>query len=343
MTEEVDRDAPARRVVALAVALALLLALLGLLAVNRWEGAGYGEVSSGWLVVALALGAGVITLSALLARDLWLQGWLGRLFGRRRRRRERGPFPEAWELLLRKNVPAYLELSPEEQRRLRLDVQDFLARKRFEGCGGQEITDEVRVTVAGQGCRLLLGWDEHDGFAHVEAVLVYPAEFQVPDEDEGEGEEGQGGPVVGLLGQAVYRGPVILAWDSVMAASREGPGAFNVVLHEFAHQIDFAGQDLADATRPGHEERLRRYRAVMDREYAALVEAAKADRETLLDHYGATDSLEFFAVATEAFFECPVEVRAQHPELYEVLCELYDQRPAERAERAAGITSSPPP
>ena len=342
MADEVDRDARARRVVALLVALALVLALLGLLVLNWWQGRGDDEVSSGWLLVALALGAGVITLSALLARDLWLRGWLGRLFGRRRRRREQGTFPEGWEQLLRKNVPAYLRLTPEEQRRLRQDVQDLLERKWFEGCGGQEINDEVRVTIAGHAALMLLGWDEHDGFDHVEAVLVYPTAFSIPEEDVEEGEEGEE-PKQGLAGQAVYRGPVILAWESVLESGTGAAPPFNVVIHEFAHHVDFAGPDPADAARPGQEERLRRFRAVLDREYAALLKAAKAGRQTLLDHYGASDPIEFFPVATEAFFECPVEMRAQYPELYEVLCELYNQRPADRVERAAGITSSPPP
>src|SRR5262249_50707046 len=143
-----------------------------------------------WLVLALALGAIVIGLAAALAQSPRFAARLGRLFGRRRRRRfSREPFPEALEVVLRANVPAYLLLSPQEQRCLREDVRTFLRRKRFEGCRGQEITDEVRVTIAGHACRLLVGWDDHDCFAGVDAVLVYPTGFAVEDDEGGRGRE----------------------------------------------------------------------------------------------------------------------------------------------------------
>jgi Mlc titration factor MtfA (ptsG expression regulator) len=145
----------------------------------------------------------------------------------------------------------------------------------------------------------------------------------------GEGDD-PGAGTVATLGQAWYRGPVILAWDEVLADGRGTRPGHNVVYHEFAHQLDYAGEWKA-GKRPGDgRERWKRWQEVMAEEYGRLVRESEEGRPGVLDGYGATNPREFFAVATEAFFGLPGRLKERHPRLYEVLGDYYGQDPSER-------------
>jgi Mlc titration factor MtfA (ptsG expression regulator) len=247
---------------------------------------------------------------------------------RRRRRLVAQPFPPAWLEYLRRNVAHYQFLAPAEQARLRDDLRIFLAEKHWEGCGGLALTDEIMVTIAAQACLLLLGL-RHHYFERVLSILVYPRGYRGP-----EGEVAVGGLIPergsARLGEAHYRGPVILSWADVLEEGRHPERGGNVVYHEFAHQLDMAN-GLVDGTPPLETpEQYRRWREVMGAEYRALVEASAHGRATLLDEYGATNEAEFFAVATECFFDRPVPLARRHPRLYEVLRDYYHQDPAAR-------------
>lgn len=247
--------------------------------------------------------------------------------GRRGRARLRGRrFPRAWSDVLKRNVPQYRYLSDEERGRLQGHIQVFLAEKRFEGCGGLEMTDEIRLTIAGQACLLLLNLEEADYYSRLRSVLVYPGTVRpayadslasgvlAPDE----------APV---LGQSWGHGTVILAWDSVRGSASAADGR-NLVLHEFAHQLD---QEDGEADGTPYLERtspLHRWERIMREHYADLREAAEDGQSTLLDPYGATSPAEFFAVSTETFFERPADLQRDHPALYEQLARYYRQDPA---------------
>jgi MtfA peptidase len=237
------------------------------------------------------------------------------------------PFPSAWQHYLETNVAVYRLLPPNTQQRLRNTLRVFLAERRWEGCGGLAITDEVQVIIAAQACLLLLGL-EHDYFSQVSSILVYPSGFQVDQHRAGHGgwieEEG-----VGLVGQAWKRGPVILAWDEVLADGREAGHGRNVVYHEFAHQLDFQGAWPHALSRAEMRELEQRWHDVMSAEYERLIRASEQGRATLLDDYGATSPAEFFAVSTECFFEQPVPLERRHPRLYDMLRQFYGQDPAE--------------
>jgi Mlc titration factor MtfA (ptsG expression regulator) len=256
--------------------------------------------------------------------------WLER---RRRRRLLAAPFPAAWLAHLRRNVAAYGVLTGAEQARLKDDLRVFIAEKSWEGCGGLTVTDEVRVSIAAQACLLLLGV-EYDYFAHVRTVLVYPTAYRSPD-----GEVGPDGVVregIGRLGEAWHRGPVVLAWDEVRAGGQNHRDGRNVVLHEFAHQLDFL-DGLIDGTPPLRDAaEYREWQRVMTAEFDRLRADVGRGRLTLLDAYGATNPAEFFAVATESFFEKPVELRERHPGVYGVLRGYYCQDPAGWFARADG-------
>jgi Mlc titration factor MtfA (ptsG expression regulator) len=253
----------------------------------------------------------------------WLAGHP--LKDRRRAQLLRKPFPAIWHVYLQKNFTLYSLLPPEKQSLLRSALSILVAEREWEGCGGLSITDEIRVTIAGQASLLLLGM-EHDYFSHVPAILVYPTEFlAVTGRPIGESVlQAEGVPVVG---EAWKRGPVILAWDEVLADGRGHDGR-NVVFHEFAHQIDFEGVWPHSASPDTMRALGKRWNEVMTQEFDSLVSASERGRATVLDQYGATSPAEFFAVATECFFCQPSRLRRRHPRLYELLIDLYGQDPA---------------
>jgi Mlc titration factor MtfA (ptsG expression regulator)/Zn-finger nucleic acid-binding protein len=234
-------------------------------------------------------------------------------------------------------MASYAMLTETEQARLRDDLRVFVAEKTWEGCGGLTITDEIKVTIAAQACLLLLGI-EHDYFSRVLSILVYPTTYR-----SAEGEIGSGGVVhegVGRLGEAWYGGPVVLSWESVQSGGQNARDGRNVVFHEFAHQLDFL-DGWIDGTPPLHSPaQYRKWHEVMTAEYERLVKESGRNKVTLLDVYGATNPAEFFAVATECFFEKPVHMERQHPRLYDVLREYFRQDTAARFKRRPGTAGS---
>ena len=252
---------------------------------------------------------------------------------RRRRKILETPFPDPWREILAANMAHFGHLNPEEQRHLTELTQVFIAEKDWEGCNGLELTDEIRVTIAGQACLLLLGF-EHDLYRNVETILVYPSTV-IPRRAE---EPMFARPtivneVVPLLGEAHGRGPVILTWDAVRRGGVHPELGHNVVYHEFAHKLDMLDESV-DGTPPLEtREQYRAWVEVCTREYEELRERSERGERTLLDPYGGTDVGEFFAVATECFFDRAIELSETHPELYGVLSEFYRQDTALRERR----------
>jgi Mlc titration factor MtfA (ptsG expression regulator) len=249
--------------------------------------------------------------------------WLKR---RRRRRILAQPFPADWLDHLHTNVPQYRFLTKVEKTRLQDDLRVFIAEKHWEGCGGLHLTDEIKVTIAALACLLILGLDV-DYFARVQSILVYPRGYVGPEVRD---------PATGLvfdeerLGEAWYRGPVVISWGDVLEAARQPGEHPNVVFHEFAHQLDMLDGAL-DGTPPLRDaEQARQWRQVMTREFKRLLDASDRGKATLLDDYGAKNEAEFFAVATECFFDQPAAMRRRHPQLYELLKDYYRQDTASR-------------
>lgn len=248
---------------------------------------------------------------------------------RRRRAILAEPFPEQWQAVLWRNVRHYARLTPSEQAKMRDVSRILVAEKNWEGCGGLAISDEIKVTVAAEAALLVLGFED-EYFDMVQSILVYPDAYVAHGH-----EFAAGGFVVegesDREGEAWYRGPVILSWHDVLAAARCRAGGENLVLHEFAHQLDMQNGRVADGVPPMESaEQYRRWQEVLDAEYAHLVSECERGRRTLLDCYAATSPAEFFAVATECFFERPRKMAQRHPELYESLRGYYRQDPAAR-------------
>lgn len=232
------------------------------------------------------------------------------------------PIPEEWEQYLLRNVAHFHLLNEEERARLCFDTDNLIAAKYWEGCGGLRVTEEMKVTIAAQACLMLLGM-EHDYFRRVTSVLIYPSTFLIPHGEWMDDFEG----AQAAAGQAVYRGPVILAWDAVQAEGQDPQSGNNVVIHEFAHQLDFLDGSMNGTPELVREDLAERWHDVMTSEYARLLRANRKRRDTFLGDQAAWNETEFFAVASERFFTLPEHLRHFHPRLYEVLADYYGVDP----------------
>ena len=233
-------------------------------------------------------------------------------------------FSNEWRQIIEANVPLYRRLPDELKQQLHGLVHIFLAEKHFEGCGGLEITEEMKVTIAAQACMLLLN-RRPTFFPKLHTILVYPQTYVARDTSYdgqivSDGDDAR-------LGESWQNGPVVLAWDSVKGGTTNTADAHNVVLHEFAHQLDQEDGAADGAPILTHRSRYMAWARVLGSEYEALQESKKRHRRSVLDRYGATNPAEFFAVATEAFFEKPRQMQKRHAELYHELRDYYHLDP----------------
>ncbi|HLW36231.1 MAG TPA: M90 family metallopeptidase [Chthoniobacterales bacterium] len=251
---------------------------------------------------------------------------LGFLKDRQRKRLKARPFPNEWLKIIKRNVAFFPRLSGDDQAELLANVQILLTEKNFEGCADQEITDEVRVTIAAQACLLLLH-RKTDYFPRLLTILVYPSTYLAEDKRPVTAEIWEEGKSHRSGETAQTMGSMVLAWDAVKSGAADPADGKNVVLHEFAHQLDYENF-AADGT-PALATRQQQlaWREVMRTEFASLRAAEATGIPTLLDTYGATNAAEFFAVSTEAFFERPLRLRSQHPRLYSELHNYFRQDP----------------
>jgi Mlc titration factor MtfA (ptsG expression regulator) len=228
--------------------------------------------------------------------------------------------------VLDKNIPYLTNLSAQDRTELEALVRIFVAEKTFEGCGGLLLTDEIKLTIAGQACLLLLH-RETDIYPNVDAIVVYPSAYRVPTEQHD-------GAVVlqedqARLGESWQRGLVVLAWDHVLSGAAEPRDGQNVVLHEFAHQLDGESGDMNGTPELHARARYTSWAHVLGTEFEELSRRLHAGRSSDIDPYGATNPAEFFAVLTEMFFEKPRALKSRHAELYAELAEFYKQDPAQ--------------
>ena len=287
--------------------------------------------------LAIVLVAALLLVGAIAGGPRW-RGWRRQVWASR-------PFPPAWRSILRRRVPLYRQLPADLQHQLRRRILVFLAEKPFLGCAGLEVTDEMRVTIAAQACLLRLN---RGGalFPELRQILVYPGAFAVDRVQAAPGgvlrEERRA-----LAGESWQQGQVILSWQDVLDGARVVDDGHNVVLHEFAHQLDQESGSANGAPRLGSRAAHARWAEVMRREFDALHarirtrEAARARAQAewswfgssgtpiahepadLISDYGATNEAEFFAVVTEVFFEQAPALAARHPALFALLRDYY--------------------
>jgi len=253
---------------------------------------------------------------------------------RRRRRLRQRPWPTQWRQIVAKRVPYVATLSADDRRKLEGLVQIFLAEKQFEGCGGLTITDEIRVVIATQACILQLHRDG-DCYPQLRQILVYPHTYVAHDirpQPDGTVIEGP----QARLGESWTRGSIVLAWDAALGGAADIHDGHNVVLHEFAHQLDAETGSANGAPILPMRSMYVAWARALGQAYQSLIDDLDRHHRTLLGEYAATNPAEFFAVATENFFERPISLARRRPALYEQLALFYNQDPA------AGAHPKPP-
>jgi hypothetical protein len=267
---------------------------------------------------ALSLLLGGVLFVALLLGGLWgpraWRGW-------RRRRIAQRPFPAEWRTILRRRMPLLRRMPADLQLQLKRHMQVFLAEKPFIGCNGLEVTEEMKVLVAAQACLLILNRPS-DYFPKLRQILLYPSAYWA-DRREGDASGVQHERREARSGESWVQGQVILSWPDVLGGAADPADGQNLVIHEFAHQLDQERGRATGAPFLGERARYARWAAVMSTEYRRLREQLARGEPTLLSPYAATEPAEFFAVASEVFFERPLEMAQLHAALYGELARYY--------------------
>ena len=242
----------------------------------------------------------------------------------RRAKLKATPFSDEYKAHIKKNIPLYNHLPDSLKTQLHGLVNVFLEEKEFKGCGDLVITDEIKISIAAQACMLLLN-RKTSFFRKLKTIYVYPHTY-VAKQVSYDGVMVIEGQSV-RLGESWQNGPIVLAWDSVQGGARNIHDGRNVVLHEFSHQLDQEDGDADGAPILEKRSCYRTWAHVLGEEYEALRDKTKRHRRSAMNKYGATNPAEFFAVATETFFEKPKQMHKRQPELYEELKNYYKLDP----------------
>lgn len=237
----------------------------------------------------------------------------------------RQPFPKSWRKIIQQRVPYFRQMPVDLQLQLKQRIQVFLAEKKFVGCNGVVITDEIKVTVAAQACLLLLNRNT-DYYPKLKTILVYPRAFvksQLNQDNAGV----QFISKTVLAGESWDFGKIVLSWQDTVEGAQIPDDGRNVVIHEFAHQLD---QENGRANGAPLLEKGQSYQCwadVFSLQFEMLKKQAKSGTPSLFDYYGATNPAEFFAVASEVFFEKSHLFNSEHPHLYHQLKQYYQVDP----------------
>jgi hypothetical protein len=265
--------------------------------------------------IVLLLGG--LIIAAVLGQGPW------RRF--RRKKIQARPFPQSWRVIIKKRLPYFRALPADLQLQLKKHVQVFIAEKKFIGCEGVAITDEMRVTIAAQACLLLLNRPDYY-YPKLKQILVYPAAFIV---------RGAAPDAAGVIkeqkrilsGESWGQGKVVLSWQDAMQGAAEPHDGHNVVIHEFAHQLDQEKGLATGAPLLNRSSDYQQWSTVMQHAFDQLQHETASGIRGLLDGYGATNPAEFFAVISEVFFEQPEQLHLQYPALYQQLSQFYRLNP----------------
>ena len=249
------------------------------------------------------------------------------LIKQQRNRVKRRPFPPLWNSIVENNLPIYPHLSPTERRRLQGHIQVFLAEKQFIGCNGLQVTEEIKVIIAAVACLLLLN-ERGKYFPKLRSILIYPTAYFAKETTVRGNYVVEEKPVV-RLGESWSKDQLILSWQQVKHDTSNWEDGHNVVLHEFAHQLDQEDGKAEGVPILQQNSDYSNWSKVMTQEYNQLCNDVEQKRKSVMYSYGATHPAEFFSVATETFFEKPQQLQKKHSALYELLQNYYKLDPVQ--------------
>lgn len=260
----------------------------------------------------------IIAAVSYYLRQLWIKKRRAALFAT--------PLSSEAVALIEHTTPIYQRLPASLQQQLQGHIQIFLDEKKFYGFDGIEINDEIRLTVAANACLLILNRPS-SYFPSFRSIYVYPSTYiAIQQRHEGalktESQQHR-------HGESWFRGPIVLAWDASIRGAMDMKDGHNVILHEFAHKLDEEDGQVDGAPALGSHSRYSAWAKAMYPEYKTLLQQARRGQNSVLDHYGATNPAEFFAVLVETFFEKPRQLQSKHPELYRQLKLYFQLDPAQ--------------
>jgi len=267
----------------------------------------------------------IIFILSLITAAILLWVILRKLHQSRRNQLFQKPLPPDSVAILKRNVSLYSRLPPELRDELHGRINIFLDEKEFTGLAGLTVTDEIRVTIAGTACLLLLKRDKRN-FPGFTTILVYPDTYVA-----------KAGKYDGLVeahedsirsGESWHRGPVVLSWQDVLRGTSNRSDGHNVVLHEFAHKLDEENEIMDGLPVLRDSSHYAEWSEVLNREYESFQIRVNRNSNSVIDAYGAESPSEFFAVATESFFEKSLQMKNKLPDLYQQFKKFYNMDPA---------------
>lgn len=260
----------------------------------------------------LLFGIFALIVSSIIAHYYWKEY--------KRNRIKKAGLPPEHRSILERNVSHYRKMPIALRKQLEELVAVFLNEKEFEGCGGLEIDDEIKVTIAGQACLLLLN-RKTDIYPTLYSVLIYPSAYFAKTKRKIAGQVVEDEDI--RLGESWCGGSVVIAWDEVKKEMNNLNDGRNVVIHEFAHQLDQLDGKANGAPPLEGRTSYREWAKILSSEFENLKFEVSRGIRDVIDEYGASEPAEFFAVATESFFEKPFDMFERHPDLYAELKAFY--------------------
>lgn len=255
----------------------------------------------------------LVVLASVFLPSVWRQ--------HRRNRIQQQPFPASWRQILKRRMPYFRALPADLQLQLKKLIQVFVAEKQFVGCAGLVVTDEMKVTIAAQACLLLLNKPLHY-YPKLQQILIYPGAFVVPAKQaDAAGVVSESTQV--HLGQSWQSGQIVLSWVDTLQSAAICNDGHNLVIHEFAHQLDQLKGLATGAPLLSNKAAYQEWSQVLSFEFEQLQRQLALGVPTLFDAYAATNPAEFFAVISEVFFEQAELFATQHPALYQQLKSFY--------------------
>ncbi len=249
------------------------------------------------------------------------------LIKQKRNQIKKRPFPPLWNSIIENNLPVYPCLSPTQRRQLQGHIQVFLAEKQFIGCNGLQVTEEMKVIIAAVACLLLLN-ERGKYFPKLRSILIYPTAY-FANETTVSGNYVVEEKRVIRLGESWNKDQLILSWQQVQQDIYNWHDGLNVILHEFAHQLDQEDGKAEGVPILQTQSDYANWSKIMTQEYQQLCKDVEQGRKIVMNSYGATHPAEFFAVATETFFEKPQQLLNKHRFLYELLQNYYKLDPVQ--------------
>jgi hypothetical protein len=269
------------------------------------------------LTILLPLLIALSIIAYLMAKPYWRE--------HQRAKIRKIPFKKQWRKIIQQRMPYFRKMPADLQLQLKQHIHVFIAEKNFVGCNGVKITDEIKVTIAAQACLLLLN-RKTDYYPKLKTILVYPSAF-LKEQNKINADGTQSTQKIALSGESWGFGKIVLSWqDSVHGAELPDDG-HNVVIHEFAHQLDQENGKANGAPILGKGQSYQRWSEVFSQQFIELRRQAAAGIPSIFDYYGATEPAEFFAVVSEVFFEKSQQFSQEHPALYQQLTHYYKVDP----------------